>query len=109
MNFNPSFNNEVKFSSTSVNIPTENKPNSEVENKANRVCQPLLSNGTFQVQLPGRENLLQRWENLRKDCNYLPPLSISSSEGIASDDKFMDSYIKHDFLLSTGEEFFHEV
>jgi hypothetical protein len=69
----------------------------------------IKENGTFQVQLPSRENLLQRWENLRKDCYYLPPLSISSSEGIASDDEFMDGYIKHDFLLSTGEEFFHDI
>ncbi len=60
------------------------------------------------LNLPDREALLGRWEQLRKELPELPKLDLVSSEGIASDLDFIEAYLKHDALLSTGKEFVHD-
>jgi hypothetical protein len=60
------------------------------------------------VTLPDREALLARWQELRKSQPELPQLDISSSERIADDGSFIDAYLKHDVLLSSGQEFLHD-
>ncbi len=60
------------------------------------------------LNLPDREALLGRWEQLSKERPELPKLDLVSSEGIASDLDYIEAYLKHDALLSTGKEFVHD-
>jgi len=60
------------------------------------------------LTLPDREALLSNWEELRKSRPGLLPLDIISGEGIVGDIEFIEAYIAHDGLLSTGKEFVHD-
>lgn len=58
--------------------------------------------------LPDRETLLARWAVLREKKPGLPPLDIVSSNGIASDLNFIESFFAHDAILSSDKEFVHD-
>lgn len=60
------------------------------------------------LTLPDREALLSRWEKLRESHPELPPLDIVSSNGVAGNLEFIETYLHHHALLSTGEEFVHD-
>jgi len=59
-------------------------------------------------QLPDKEALESRLEQLYKERPELKPLQILSSEGVADDFSFIEAYLKYDVLLSTGKEFIHD-
>ncbi len=63
--------------------------------------------GTY-ITMPDREALLARWQELRESQVDLPQLDIISSQGIADDSSFIEAYLRHDVLLSTGKEFIHD-
>lgn len=62
------------------------------------------------ITAPDREALQIRWEEYRKKhpSLQLPALSILDSEGIASDQEYVDSFFKGDGLISSGKEFLHD-
>lgn len=57
---------------------------------------------------PDKEVLEARWEKLREKRPRLPQLDIVSGEGIADDMAFVESFLAHDALLSSGKEFLHD-
>jgi len=59
-------------------------------------------------QLPDKEALESRLEQLCKERPDLKPLKILSSEDVADDLSFIEAYLKYDVLLSTGKEFVHD-
>ncbi|MBS0654338.1 MAG: hypothetical protein JSR46_01045 [Verrucomicrobia bacterium] len=61
-----------------------------------------------EFSLPDRTALLARWARLMEKHPTLPPLDIVSSEGIATDLEFVEAYMSHDGLLSSGKEFVHD-
>lgn len=63
----------------------------------------------YYLHLPDREAFLERWENLREEREDLPALDILSSEGVASDREFIDAFFTHDFIISNGQEFVHDL
>lgn len=64
-------------------------------------------NGVY-LTLPDANTLMGRWEELRKTKPELPELDIVSSDGIASDMSFIESYFTHTCLLSNGKEYAHD-
>ncbi len=64
-------------------------------------------NGVY-LRLPDREALLANWETLREIHPGLRPIDIVSSEGIADDLTFVETYQTHDALLSNKEERIHD-
>ena len=60
------------------------------------------------LDIPDKEALEGRFENLRKVHSGLKPLKIFSSEGVADDLAFILAYLNYDVLLSSGKEFIHD-
>ncbi|MCB1137006.1 MAG: hypothetical protein KDK78_12120, partial [Chlamydiia bacterium] len=61
--------------------------------------------------LPDRDALQARWEHLRTDRPdlHLPEISIySCPEGKAEDADFLFAHLRHDAVLSEGDEFVHD-
>lgn len=67
----------------------------------------IIDHGVY-LKFPDREALLARWKELREECQELPILDIVSSAGIAEHIPFIESFLTHDALLSTGKEFVHD-
>lgn len=65
--------------------------------------------GCVFLSLPDQEALEVQFEKVRKTHPELRPLKVQSSEGIATDHEFIESFAKgSDALLSTGKEFVHD-
>lgn len=64
----------------------------------------------FYITLPDKERLEARWKKLQQEPGnaHLEDLSITSSEGTATDAKFLDAFFNSDVLLSTGREYVHD-
>lgn len=66
------------------------------------------------LHLPDREALVANWEVFRASppANIAPRqlsrLDVVTSEGIADDMEYVESYFSHDVLLSSGAEFIHD-
>ncbi|HLB52863.1 MAG TPA: hypothetical protein VJK48_04070, partial [Chlamydiales bacterium] len=62
------------------------------------------------MELPDREAILSTWKKLSTEnpSLELPNLSIASSDGIADDITYAESYFSHDALLSVDKEFVHD-
>ncbi len=65
-------------------------------------------NGMMYFYIPDKKALLANWKKLQETRPELPPIDIISSEGIASDLEYVESYMAHDALLSSGKEFLHD-
>lgn len=63
--------------------------------------------GTF-ITLPDADYVHGEWELLREKYPTLPPLAIISSQGIAGDIEFTESFLLYDYLLSDKGEFVHD-
>ncbi|MBS0615978.1 MAG: hypothetical protein JSR58_05445 [Verrucomicrobia bacterium] len=59
------------------------------------------------LTVPDAKMISYRWEQIRS-AHQLPPISIISSDGIATDKEFTEVYEKHDGLLSDGKEMIHD-
>lgn len=60
------------------------------------------------LELPDHKTLVFRWCMLQRTYADLKALDIIESEGVAGDMDFVDAYINHDALLSSGREFVHD-
>lgn len=68
----------------------------------------IRSEDGLYFHLPDKEVLMARWELLRQKMPNLPKLDIASSEGVADDISFIETYFTHDALLSSGKEYLHD-
>jgi hypothetical protein len=79
-------------------------------------CKKEKSDGDYEyiinsITLPDRITLSHRWELLRKRIPSLPPIKFVSSEGVASDKKFVKAFINGEYIeyiISSDKEFFHD-
>ncbi len=76
---------------------------------------PLLQNLGYSCDkktgillLPDHEALKKGWTKLQQTYPQLLDLDIVSSEGVADDFSYINSYLTNDVLLSTGREFVHD-
>lgn len=60
------------------------------------------------LKLPDRNALMARWERLRIKYPDLNELDVADSSGVASDIAFIEAYLSHDCMLSSGKEFIHD-
>lgn len=71
-------------------------------------CSNYKKDGVF-MTIPDEKTLLVRWEKLRETDPKLPQLTLASSEGIADDVSFVESFFKDDILISNEKEFVHDM
>lgn len=95
-------------------IPTENmrtlyQPILNVRCQLNKlgIDYEVNETGTY-LKLPDLKALKARFERLKMNQPDLPSLDVVSSSGIASDMAFVEAYLNHDCLLSSGNEFIHD-
>lgn len=61
------------------------------------------------LQLPDTLALLANWEQLRQTTPNLSELSIISMEEAATDEEFIDAFLKFDLLISEEKSFLHDL
>lgn len=64
--------------------------------------------GTVFFTMPCAQELQERWKTIQLNHPHLPELSIYSSQGIAGDLEFVEAYLSHHVLISTGGEMVHD-
>lgn len=87
---------------------TKNKKVESILNELGYNLRPSAEG--FFLELPDQEELVSRWDRIRKSRPELElePLHIKSSYGQASDEEFFQAMFEYDALLSTGREFVHD-